>query len=54
MNEDPEVGAWLAELEHPLKDVILVVRAVFLEAVDAGRDGLTAVTRAWCDAKEKP
>ena len=32
MNENPEVSAWLAELEHPLKDVILAVRAVFLEA----------------------
>ena len=32
MNENPEVSAWLAELEHPLKDVILTVRAVFLEA----------------------
>ena len=34
MNENPEVSAWLAELEHPLKDVILGVRAVFLEADD--------------------
>jgi hypothetical protein len=34
MNENPEVGAWLAELEHPLKDVILAVRSVFLEADD--------------------
>lgn len=34
MNEKPEVSAWLAELEHPLKDVILAVRTVFLEADD--------------------
>ena len=32
MNEDPEVSAWLAELEHPLKDVIYAVRTVLLEA----------------------
>ena len=32
MNENPDVSAWLAELEHPLKDVILAVRTVFLEA----------------------
>ena len=32
MNEDPEVSAWLVELEHPLMDVILAVRTVFLEA----------------------
>lgn len=32
MNENPEVSAWLAELEHPLKDVMLAVRSVFLEA----------------------
>ena len=32
MNENPEVSAWLAELEHPLMDVILAVRTVFLEA----------------------
>ena len=32
MNENPEVSTWLAELEHPLKDVILAVRAVFLGA----------------------
>lgn len=32
MNEDPEVSAWLDELEHPLKEVIVAVRAVFLEA----------------------
>jgi hypothetical protein len=32
MNENAEVSAWLAELEHPLKDVILAVRTVFLEA----------------------
>ena len=32
MNENPEVSAWLAEFEHPLKDVILAVRTVFLEA----------------------
>ena len=118
MNENPEVSAWLAELEHPLKDVILAVRMVFLEAddlitetikwksptfmyegnlasidpkakkhvavlfhrgaeipgahpllegegklaryarfpdlasVEAGREELTTVVRAWCDAKE--
>jgi hypothetical protein len=34
MNENPEVSAWLAALDHPLKDVILAVRAVFLEADD--------------------
>ena len=34
MNENPEVSAWLAELEHPLKDVIVAVRMVFLEADD--------------------
>ena len=34
MNENPEVSSWLAQLEHPLKDVILAVRAVFLEADD--------------------
>lgn len=34
MNENPDVSAWLAELEHPLKDVILAVRAVFLGADD--------------------
>lgn len=32
MNENPDVSSWLAELEHPLKDVILAVRTVFLEA----------------------
>jgi hypothetical protein len=32
MNENSEVSAWLAQLEHPLKDVILAVRTVFLEA----------------------
>ena len=32
MDEDPEVSAWLAQLEHPLKDVIDAVRTVFLEA----------------------
>jgi hypothetical protein len=32
MNENPEVSAWLAQLEHPLKDVIDAVRTVFLEA----------------------
>ncbi|MGD8684383.1 MAG: DUF1801 domain-containing protein [Chloroflexota bacterium] len=118
MNEDPEVSAWLAELEHPLKDVILAVRSVILEAderisetikwksptfmhqgnlasidpkarkhvavlfhrgaeipghhpllqgegklaryarfadmasVEAGREELVAVVRAWCDSKE--
>ena len=34
MNEDPEVSAWLDELEHPLIDVIAAVRQVFLEADD--------------------
>ena len=34
MNENPDVRDWLAELEHPLMDVILAVRAVFLEADD--------------------
>jgi hypothetical protein len=42
MNENPEVSAWLAELEHPLKDVILAVRAVFLEA-----DGRITETIKW-------
>ena len=32
MNENPEVTRWFDELEHPLKDVILAVRATFLEA----------------------
>lgn len=32
MNENPEVSAWLEELEHPLKDVIQAVRASFLVA----------------------
>ena len=32
MNENPEVSVWLDDLEHPLKDVILAVRIVFLEA----------------------
>ena len=34
MNENPEVESWLADLEHPLKDIILAVRTVFLEADD--------------------
>jgi hypothetical protein len=34
MSEDLEVSAWLARLEHPLKDVILAVRTIFLEADD--------------------
>ena len=34
MNENPEVTAWLDELEHPLLSVILAVRAVILEADD--------------------
>ncbi len=34
MNENLEVSGWLAELEHPLKDVILALRTVFLEADD--------------------
>ena len=32
MNENPEVTRWFDELEHPLKDLILAVRATFLEA----------------------
>jgi len=32
MNENPEVTAWLGAVEHPLKDVILAVRAAMLEA----------------------
>jgi hypothetical protein len=32
MNENPVVSAWLAELDHPLKDVIEAVRTVFLGA----------------------
>jgi hypothetical protein len=118
MNENPEVSTWLADLEHPLKEVILAVRAVFLDAderitetikwksptfmyqgnlasidpkakkhvavlfhrgaeipgehpilegegevaryarfpdmasVKSGRAGLTAVTQAWCDARD--
>ena len=31
MNRNPEVSAWLAELDHPLMDVIQAVRTVFLE-----------------------
>ena len=31
MNENPEVSAWLAELDHRLRDVIETVRNVFLE-----------------------
>jgi hypothetical protein len=42
MNENPDVSAWLAKLEHPLKDVILAVRAVFLEA-----DGRITETIKW-------
>jgi hypothetical protein len=119
MNENPEVSAWLAELDHPKKPVILAVRSVILEADDritevikwksptfmyegnlasidpkarkhvavlfhrgaeipgehpllqgegklaryarfgdlasvaAGREELTGIVRAWCDAKEK-
>jgi len=34
MNENPDVTAWLEELEHPLKEVILAVRTAFLEADD--------------------
>ena len=34
MNENPDVSAWLAELDHPLEDVTLAVRTVFLEADD--------------------
>ena len=117
MNENPEVVAWLDELDHPLLDVILAVRMVILEAddriaetikwksptfmyegnlasidpkakkhvavlfhrgaeipgehpllqgegkvaryarfadmasVEAGRDGLATIVRAWCDAR---
>jgi hypothetical protein len=32
MNENQEVTAWLADLEHPLKEVLLAVRATFLDA----------------------
>jgi hypothetical protein len=32
MNENPEVAAWLDELDHPLLDVILAVRMVILDA----------------------
>jgi hypothetical protein len=32
MNENPDVNAWLAELEHPLRDVLIAVRSIFLEA----------------------
>lgn len=42
MNENPEVSAWLADLEHPLKDVILAVRTVFLRA-----DGRITETIKW-------
>lgn len=42
MSENPEVSAWLADLEHPLKDVILAVRTVFLEA-----DGRISETIKW-------
>ncbi len=118
MNENPEVSAWLVELDHPLKDAIEAVRVAFLEAderitetikwksptfmyegnlasidpkarkhvavlfhrgaeipgehpllqgdgklarytrfgdlaaVEAGRDELAAIVRAWCDSKE--
>lgn len=34
MNENPEVSAWLDALEHPLKDVIVATRLVFLDADD--------------------
>jgi hypothetical protein len=34
MNENPEVRAWLDELDHPLLDVIEATRKVFLEADD--------------------
>jgi hypothetical protein len=119
MNENPEVTSWFNELEHPLKDVIVAVREVFLhaddritecikwrsptfmyegnlasidpkarkhvavlfhrgaeipgdhpllegdgrlaryarfpdrESVELGRAGLTAIIRAWCDARER-
>lgn len=42
MNENPEVASWLEELEHPLKDVILAVRSVFLQA-----DGRITETMKW-------
>ena len=32
MNENLEVSAWLAELDHPLKEVIEAVRTAFLDA----------------------
>jgi hypothetical protein len=32
MDENPDVVAWLDELDHPLKEVILAVRRVILEA----------------------
>lgn len=32
MTEDPEVVAWFETLEHPLKDVMLSVRKIMLEA----------------------
>ena len=32
MNENPEVTAWLDELDHPLKDVIVATRRAFLKA----------------------
>ncbi len=34
MNENPAVTSWIDELEHPLKDVIVAVREVFLSADD--------------------
>ena len=61
MNESAEVSAWLAELEHPLKDVILegqgksarYARFPDLDTLDARRDEPGAVVRAWCNDKEK-
>ena len=32
MNRDPEVSAWLDDLDHPLMEVIQAVRTQFLEA----------------------
>jgi hypothetical protein len=42
MSENPEVSAWLEDLDHPLKEVILAVRSVFLEA-----DGRISETVTW-------
>ena len=61
MNENAEVNAWLAELEHPPKDVILegeaksarYARCPDLGTVDGRRDELGAVVRACCNDREK-